>query len=84
MWKRVIQNHWIQQSADPFFSIKMRVNELVITELARALHPELSDSDMMSAENEAAALLNPNVHEQITAFALVITEEIRKQKNQAD
>lgn len=83
MWKRTSQI-CVHQAADPFFSIKMRVNELVISEVAHALHPELQDSDMMSAENEVAALLDPNVHEQITAFALVITEAIRKQKKQAD
>lgn len=84
MWKRAAQSHWTQKAADPFFNIKMRVNELVISEVARALHPELLESDMTSAENEAAAMLNSDIHEQINAFARVITEEIRKQKNQAD
>ena len=78
LWKRIAQI-WMKRAADPFFEVKMRVNELVISEMTKALYPDLQGSQLTEAQNNVAiALLDSDLHGEINSFARSVVNEIRK------
>jgi hypothetical protein len=79
LWARVALR--FLRAADPFFAVKMRVNELVITEVTKAVHPDAPDA--VEAQNEVAvAMIHSGIHGRINDFAREIIAEIEKQKKE--
>lgn len=80
LWKRIADT-CLRRAADPLFSVKMRVNELVIGEVTRALHPDLNGSELTDAQNNVAvAMLESEIHDQINSLSRAVIDEIRKQR----
>lgn len=79
LWAKIAQR--FHRAADPFFAVKMRVNELVITEVAKAVYSDAPDKT--EAQNAAAvAMIHSSIHGKINDFARSIVEEIDKQKKE--
>jgi len=77
LWAKIARR--LFRAADPFFSVKMHINELVITEVTRAVYPDAPDET--EAQNAAAvAMLHSSVHGKINDLARSVVEEIEKQK----
>lgn len=78
IWARVAR---LFRAADPFFVVKMRINELVITEVANGVYPDAPDAT--DAQNAAAmAMIHSSVHGKINDLARSVVEEIEKQKKE--
>ena len=77
IWARVARRFLL--AADPFFSVKMHINELVINEIALAVYPDAKNR--VEAQNATAiAMVHSNVHGKINDLARDIVDEINKQK----
>jgi hypothetical protein len=77
LWAKILRRFHF--AADPFFAVKMRVNQLVITEVAKSVYPDAPDAT--EAQNAAAmAMIHSSIHGKINDFAREIVDEIKKQK----
>ena len=76
LWKQIATRFLI--AVDPFFSIKMHINELVINEIAKAVY---SDTPLSESQNKTSILmLHSGIHNKINDLAISVIEEIKKQK----
>lgn len=80
VWARIAEK--IVASQDPFFAAKVRINEVVLREVARAAFP---DEDDVRAQNEAAtALLESKIHDHINDLAREIVAEVERIRRESE
>ena len=79
IWARVARLFHI--AADPFFTVKMQVNKLVLTEVTKGVYTESPNST--EAQNAVAmAMAHSNLHGMINNLAHGIIDEIERQKSE--
>jgi len=80
LWRRIAER-WLR-AADPFFTVKMHVNQLAIQQIAHGVFPDAKDNeDFEAAQNDVAdGMLHSNIHDRINEFARAIISEIESQK----
>lgn len=74
LWTRIAEK--IVAAQDPFFAAKVKLNEIVLREVAKAAFP---DEDDVRAQNDAAsALMESKIHDHINSLAHEIVAEIER------
>lgn len=80
LWRRIAEI-WLRSAMDPFFMVKMKINEIVIREVAEGVFPD-HEKDIEAQNAVAEFMMHSSIHDQINELARSVMNEIEKQKKE--